>query len=260
MQSIRTAAVLPLLETDAVKKAQDTLALSNDLPPDAEIVIGVPIGVPGRPLRPELVPHIQLKQRSIATVEGRAGLIHSIAHIELNAINLALDIVWRFAGMPDQFYRDWISIAKEEARHFTLLREHLVEMGFDYGSFQAHNALWEMAEKTKDDVLARIALVPRTLEARGLDATPAVKNKLVSAGDIKAGKILDVILQDEIGQVAVGNRWYKFLCAQRGLNPVTTYAELSDRYKAPKLHGPFNLEARRAAGFDEDELAALLAR
>lgn len=256
---MRATALRPLLETDAVKKAQATLALSNDLPPDADAVIAVPFGVPGRPSRPELVPHIQLKQRSIATVEGRAGLIHSIAHIELNAINLALDIVWRFAGMPDQFYKDWIIIAKEEARHFTLLREHLVEMGFDYGSFQAHDALWEMAERTKDDILARIALVPRTLEARGLDASPAVKKKLVSAGDVRAGEILDVILQDEIGHVAVGNRWYKYLCAQRGLDPVTTYADLSDRYKAPKLRGPFNLEARKAAGFSEDELAALLA-
>ncbi|MBK7989461.1 MAG: ferritin-like domain-containing protein [Comamonadaceae bacterium] len=259
MQSMRTAALLPLLETDAVKKAQATLALSDNLSPDADAIISHPVGVPGCPSKPELVPHIQLKQRSIATVEGRAGLIHSIAHIELNAINLALDIVWRFPGMPDQFYKDWITIAKEEARHFTLLRDHLVGMGFDYGSFQAHNALWEMAEKTKDDILARIALVPRTLEARGLDASPAVKNKLVSAGDIKAGEILDVILRDEIGHVAVGNRWYRYLCVQRGLDPIATYADLSVRYKAPKLRGPLNLEARRAAGFDEDELAALQA-
>ena len=193
----------------------------------------------------------------MATLEGRAALIHSIAHIELNAIDLALDIVWRFPGMPEEFYRDWVSIAREEAHHFTLLRDHLVSIGFDYGSFQAHNGLWEMAGKTNADLLARIALVPRTLEARGLDASPMVKKKLVSVGDHKAGAILDVILKDEIGHVAVGNRWYRFLCAQRGLDPVATYAELSERYKAPHLRGPFNLEARRAAGFDEEELAAL---
>ncbi|MBT9455041.1 MAG: ferritin-like domain-containing protein [Burkholderiaceae bacterium] len=175
----------------------------------------------------------------------------------LKTIDLALDIVWRFPGMPEAFYRDWVRIAQEEAQHFTLLRNHLVEMGFDYGSFQAHNALWEMAERTKGDILARIALVPRTLEARGLDASPAVKRKLVGAGDIRAGEILDVILRDEIGHVAAGNRWYRWVCEQRGLDPIATYAELVKAYDAPKLRAPFNMEARRAAGFDEAELLAL---
>ena len=257
MTSLRSAVLLPLLEADAIRKAETALALDSDLRVDADALIEAPPGIPGRPPKPELVPHNQLAQKSVATLEGRAALIHSIAHIELNAIDLALDIVWRFAGMPDAFYRDWVSIAKEEARHFTLLRDHLVSIGFDYGAFQAHNGLWEMAEKTNGDLLARIALVPRTLEARGLDASPMVKKKLVSVGDYRAGAILDVILADEIGHVAVGNRWYRFLCAQRGLDPIATYAELSERYKAPHLRGPFNLEARRAAGFDEEELAAL---
>ena len=257
MTSLRSAVLPPLLETDAVRKAQAALALAIDLPVGAEAAIEAPPGIPGRPPRPELVPHSQLEQRSVATLEGRAALIHSIAHIELNAIDLALDIVWRFPGMPEAFYRDWVSIAREEAKHFMLLRDHLVTIGFDYGSFRAHNGLWEMAEKTNADLLARIALVPRTLEARGLDASPMVRKKLISVGDHKAGAILDVILKDEIGHVAVGNRWYRFLCARRGLDPVVTYAELSDRYKAPHLRGPFNLEARRAAGFDEEELAAL---
>ena len=257
MTSLRSAVLLPLLEADAIRKADTALALDSDLRVDADAPIEAPPGIPGRPPKPELVPHNQLVQKSVATLEGRAALIHSIAHIELNAIDLALDIVWRFAGMPDAFYRDWVSIAREEARHFTLLRNHLVSIGFDYGAFQAHNGLWEMAEKTNGDLLARIALVPRTLEARGLDASPMVKKKLVSVGDHRAGAILDVILNDEIGHVAVGNRWYRFLCAQRKLDPVATYAELSERYKAPHLRGPFNLEARRAAGFDEEELAAL---
>lgn len=254
---LRSAVLAPLLQADAIGKTQAALAIDVGLPIDADTVIDAPPGIPGRPPKPELVPHSQLEQRSVATLEGRAALIHSIAHIELNAIDLALDIVWRFPGMPEEFYRDWVSIAREEAKHFMLLGDHLVSIGFDYGSFQAHNGLWEMAEKTNGDLLARIALVPRTLEARGLDASPMVRKKLISVGDHKAGAILEVILRDEIGHVAVGNRWYRYLCEQRGLDPITTYAELSDRYKAPHLRGPFNLEARRAAGFDEEELAAL---
>ena len=257
MNTLRTAALKPLLEANALQKAQATRAIDDTLAVHAQAAIDAPQGIPGRPDRPELVAHSQLAQRSVATPAGRAALIHSIAHIELNAIDLALDIVWRFAGMPEEFYRDWIAIAKEEAQHFTLLREHLVTLGFDYGSFQARNALWDMAERTKGDLLARIALVPRTLEARGLDASPMVKKRLVSVGDHRAGEILDLILREEIGHVAAGNRWYRYLCAQHGLDPVATFAELADRYKAPLPRGPFNLEARRAAGFAEDELAAL---
>lgn len=257
METLRSAVLAPLCEPDALAKARATRALDAGLPVDASAVIAAPPGIPGRPPRPELVPHSLLTQRSVATTEGRAALIHSIAHIELNAIDLALDIVWRFPGMQDAFYRDWVAIAREEAQHFMLLRDHLVTLGYDYGSFQAHNALWDMAEKTKDNLLARIALVPRTLEARGLDASPMVKKRLVSVGDHKAGEILDLILREEIGHVAAGNRWYRVLCAQQGLDPVATYAELANRYNAPLLRGPFNLAARRAAGFEEDELAAL---
>lgn len=259
MRGLRTAVLVPLLEPDPLRKAAATQALETELPVEAHAQIAEPPGIPGRPERPELVPHHLLGQRSVATLEGRAALIHSIAHIELNAIDLALDIVWRFPHMPEAFYRDWVTIAMEEAKHFMLLREHLVTLQFDYGAFQAHSALWDMAERTKGDLLARIALVPRTLEARGLDASPTVKKKLVSVGDHRAGEILDLILAEEIGHVAAGNRWYRYLCAQRDLDPVTTYDELAARYKAPLLRGPFNLDARRAAGFAEDELAALTA-
>ena len=257
MTSLRDAVLAPLVESDAVRKAELTLALGDDLPVDANATIDIPSGIPGRPKTPVLVPHSQLPQRTLTTVEGRAALIHSVAHIELNAIDLALDIVWRFPGMPEGFYRDWVSVAKEEAKHFTLLRNHLVDLGFEYGTFQAHNGLWEMAERTKGDLLARLALVPRTLEARGLDASPTLRKRLFSAGDHKAADILDVILADEIGHVAIGNRWYRHVCAERRLDPVATYAELAARHNAPFLRGPFNLEARRAAGFDEEELAAL---
>lgn len=253
----RQSALDILRITDAPAKAATILALDASLPLDSQTHIPEPPGVPGRPERPRLVAHTSLKPPSLRTPEGIAALVHSIAHIEFNAINLALDVCWRFSGMPDAFYRDWLRIAQEEATHFTLLREHLLRLGFDYGDFDAHNALWDMAERTKHDLLARIALVPRTLEARGLDASPAVKRKLVGAGDKHAGEILDVILHDEIGHVLAGNRWYRFLCEQRGLEPVATYAELAARYQAPKLRAPFNLEARRAAGFEEAELHEL---
>ncbi|KQY81134.1 ferritin-like domain-containing protein [Pelomonas sp. Root1444] len=259
MSELRLTTLGPLLMAEAPAKAAATLALAATLPIDTTAVIAEPAGIPGRPARPRMVEHIKLKPPSMRTPAGIAALVHAIAHIELNAIDLALDICWRFAGMPEAFYRDWLRIAQEEAKHFTLLRDHLLSLGFDYGDFDAHNALWDMAERTRQDLLARIALVPRTLEARGLDASPAVRAKLVGAGDHRAGEILDVILSDEIGHVAAGNRWYRFVCQQRGLDPITTYAELTTRYRAPKLRAPFNLEARRAAGFDEAELAALTA-
>ena len=159
--------------------------------------------------------------------------------------------------MPEQYYRDWLKVAAEEAYHFTLLSDHLKTLGYQYGDFPAHNGLWDMVSKTKGDVLARMALVPRTLEARGLDASPPMRAKLAQAGDHVAAAILDIILRDEIGHVAIGNHWYRWLCEQRQLDHCSTYASLAIEYGAPRLHGPFNLEARRAAGFDEQELLAL---
>lgn len=191
------------------------------------------------------------------TLAGRAALIHALAHIEFNAINLALDAVWRFPDMPPEFYADWLRVAAEEALHFTLLNAHLQTIGYVYGDFSAHNSLWEMAEKTRDDVLARMALVPRTLEARGLDATPAVRAKLAQVGDDEAAAILDIILRDEVGHVAIGNRWYGWLCQQQAVEPLSAYRDLARRYKAPVLKGPFNMDARRAAGFTEQELLDL---
>ena len=214
-------------------------------------------GIPGRPQRPLLVHPTHLKPRAVGTLEGRAGLIHALAHIEANAINLALDVIWRFGGMPERFYLDWLGVAREEALHFQLLAGHLKTLGYDYGDFPAHDGLWEMAEKTRSDLLARLALVPRTLEARGLDASIPIRNKLISVGDRAGAAILDLILRDEIGHVAIGNHWYRHLCAAQGLEHVSTYAALAQRYGAPQLKGPFNLDARRAAGFDEAELAAL---
>ncbi len=216
-----------------------------------------PGDLPGRESKPVLVSPRELRPRPVSNAVGRAALIHALTHIECNAVNLSLDACWRFFGMPEQYYRDWLKVAAEEAYHFTLLSDHLQTLGYAYGDFPAHNGLWDMVEKTKGDVLARMALVPRTLEARGLDASPPMRAKLAQAGDHAAAGIVDIILRDEIGHVAVGNRWYRWLCEQRGLDHRSTYATLAQEHGAPRLHGPFNFDARRAAGFDEDELVAL---
>ncbi|MDQ1758949.1 DUF455 domain-containing protein [Achromobacter xylosoxidans] len=256
---LRGQALAALAATAWQDKLAAVRAMSDETVLDCEQAYTPTAELPGRPARPELVVPAQVKQRSMATEEGRAALLHALAHIEFNAINLALDIMWRFAGMPPAFYRDWLRVAREEAYHFDLLRQRLAAMGYAYGDFPAHNGLWDMAQRTQDDLLARLALVPRTLEARGLDASPAIRAKLAGAGDAESAAIVDIILADEIGHVAIGNHWYKQLCAQAGKDPVSCYAELAQRYDAPRLRGPFNLEARRAAGFDDAELAALQA-
>jgi len=224
---------------------------------DAAAAIAEPAALPGRPPRPRLVPPSAVPHRSPFTRDGRAALLHAIAHIEFNAINLALDAAWRFAGMPEAFYRDWLRVASEEALHFSLLDAHLRALGHAYGDFDAHDGLWLMCERTKADIVARMALVPRTLEARGLDATPPIQAKLARAGDHAAVAILGIILRDEIGHVAIGNRWYRWLCARAGRDPIVAYEELARQYRAPRPRPPFNLDARRAAGFDGAELAAL---
>lgn len=226
---------------------------------DAQRVFEQPPALPGRPDRPRLVPTLQVPKRSPFTTEGRAALLHAIAHIEFNAINLALDAIWRFPGMPEDFYRDWLKVAAEEALHFTLLNEHLQTLNCSYGDFDAHDGLWTMAERTAGDVLARMALVPRTLEARGLDATPPLQAKFARAGDLRAVEILEVILRDEIGHVEIGNRWYRHLCQERGLDPIGLYPQLVAQYEAPRLRPPFNIAARSAAGFSAEELAYLQA-
>ena len=259
---LRAAALSLLCESDPQRKASLTRQLreqwlAGGIDVDSQATLQPTAALPGRPERPPLVPPRQVGRRPMNTVEGRAALIHALAHIEFNAINLALDAVWRFAGMPREFYSDWLQVADEEALHFSLLDGHLRTLGHAYGDFSAHNSLWEMAESTAADVTARMALVPRTLEARGLDATPAVRAKLAQVGDEAAAAILDIILRDEVGHVAIGNHWYRWLCERDGLDPVTTYAELSVRHRAPQPRGPFNLDARRAAGFSDEEIAVL---
>ncbi|QWE09941.1 ferritin-like domain-containing protein [Polynucleobacter sp. es-EL-1] len=215
------------------------------------------LSLPGRPQKPELVPPLEVPKRRMDTIEGRASLLHSLAHIEFNAMNLALDAIWRFPNMPTQYYEDWLKVAKEEAYHFSLVNEHMQSYGFSYGDFLAHNSLWEMVERTTDAVIARMALVPRTMEARGLDAVPGIRDRFKQIKDAKAVEILEIILHDEIGHVFIGNRWFNFLCAKDNLSPITTYRDLARQYRAPTLRGPFNVEARQQAGFTQEELKIL---
>jgi uncharacterized ferritin-like protein (DUF455 family) len=239
--------------TFAAAEAYDRGELHSDVaapPPES-------IRMPGRPEKPRLVHPRDLPKRGFGTPEGRAAFIHSIAHIEFNAIDLAWDAVYRFRDMPPQYYADWVGVANDEARHFVMLRERLRQFGHDYGDFDAHNGLWEMAEKTAHDGLARMALVPRVLEARGLDVTPGMIVKLRALGDDATADILEVILREEIAHVAAGSRWFRWHCERAGVQPEPKFRELLAEYARAVLHGPFNIEARTAAGFGEDELRAL---
>ena len=259
---LRAQALAAFTLADPTQKAAAVQALcasAASLVCDAAAVFDAPSG-PGRPEQPLLIHPRAVPKRSPHTVAGHAALMHSIAHIEFNAVNLALDAAWRFADLPDAYYRDWIEVAGEEALHFSLLQDHLQSLGFAYGDFDAHDGLWTICVSTEGDVLARMALVPRTLEARGLDATPLIQTKLRNLPYVHAREavlILDRILADEVGHVAIGNHWFHYLCDKRGVQAEAYYREAALLHKAPVLKPPFNLAARRAAGFSESELAAL---
>ena len=281
--SLRQQALNALLLTDPATKCEQVTALFNaceaglvHIDTQTTLVPANHPPLPGRPDRPELIDPARVPTRSPFTLEGRAALLHAICHIEFNAINLALDAVWRFAGMPEPFYRDWLRVAAEEAYHFTLLHDHLKTLAdpqgkvYRYGDFPAHDGLWAMCEKTAHDITARMALVPRTLEARGLDATPLIQAKLRKVGAPNAKGVsqasdalvlcdlLDIILRDEVGHVAIGNHWYNWLCGQHALDPMAHYRTLVTRHQAPRLKPPFNDAARKRAGFSDAELAYLL--
>lgn len=215
------------------------------------------VAVPGRPQQPELLHPSEVPRRRLASAQGRIALIHAITHIEFNAINLALDAVYRFRDMPSAYYADWLRVAREEAYHFSLLRDRLLQLGAQYGDLPAHNGLWEMALKTADDVLVRMALVPRVLEARGLDVTPGMMRRLEAVGDHETVAILEIILRDEIGHVAIGSRWYAYACERRACEPASTFRQLLTEYVPAGVHGPFHRQARLEAGFSESELRDL---
>ena len=255
------AAAACLAEPDPARKQDLTLQVASAwsaghlaLDPDGA---GPAIEDPGRPARPELVPPRDLARRRLSNVKGHAALIHAVAHIEFNAINLAWDAVQRFRGLPLAFYSDWVQVAAEESEHFGLMRQRLRNLGHDYGDFPAHDGLWEMARRTAHDPLVRMALVPRVLEARGLDVTPGMIERLRSAGDTETAEALAIILRDEVGHVAAGTRWFRHLCQERGLDPVPTYFALVDSYMTGEIRGPLNLPDRRRAGFDPEELDRL---
>ncbi|WP_028006437.1 ferritin-like domain-containing protein [Solimonas flava] len=243
-----------LVETDPDVKCARVAALRAAAAPDAGAESADdPRPVPGRPAQPPLVAPRAVPRRGLGTREGRAALAHAVAHIEFNAINLALDAGWRFDALPAAFYADWLSVAQDEARHFQLMRTRLRELGSDYGALPAHNGLWEAAEKTAHDPLVRMALVPRVLEARGLDVTPGMIQRLREVGDHDTIAVLELILREEVRHVAIGTRWFRHLCAARGLEPDATFRRLLDAHGV-RLHPPFNLDARRAAGFADAEL------
>lgn len=251
-----------LLLEDPCKKVQATLSLQKRwqlgelrLQPQA-VVESLP--VPGRPQSPELVDPGDVPRRNFSSLKGRLSLVHAIAHIEFNAINLALDAIYRFQHMPEQFYADWCLVAAEEAQHFTLLSDYLKDHGMEYGDLSAHNGLWQMAVKTDFDVLTRMALVPRVLEARGLDVTPSMIEKLQAADDRQLVTILQKIFDDEIGHVKIGSYWYKTLCKERNLEPEKTFIALIEKYMQGARFGPFETEARIEAGFSKEEMQGLL--
>lgn len=229
--------------------------------PEADAPPPAPIRFPGRPERPRLVHPKHLPKRGLGSTTGRAAFLHAIAHIELNAVDLAWDAVYRFRDFPAdvaaEFAADFVRTADDEARHFQLLAARLAELGHAYGDFDAHNGLWEMAEKTADSALARMALVPRVLEARGLDVTPGLIERLRNVGDAESIAVLEVILREEVAHVAAGSRWFRWLCERDGLKPWPTFAGLVRAQASRAVQGPFNWEARRRAGFDDEEIAAI---
>lgn len=252
---------LALLEPNARRKCERVASVRDQwrrgalrLDADGE---PLPIDDPGRPGQPGLVDPRQLERRSFATHEGRLRLLHAIAHIEFNAINIALDAAYRFRDVPTDFIDDWLGVAGEEAVHFQLLDAELRRRGSRYGAYRAHRGLWDMVCRTRGDLLQRMALVPRVMEARGLDVTPAMLDKFSQFGDQAAVGILRIIYRDEIGHVAIGNRWYRYACELQGVDAQTRFAELVESHLGGKLRGPFNRAARLEAGFAESELAAL---
>jgi len=252
-----------ILEVDPYKKIVLTQTLYEHLLTGKVDMLAIEppceISIPGRPVKPELVHPSQVARRKLTTEAGRIALIHAVCHIEFNAINLALDAVYRFRDMPQSYYEDWLRVACEESKHFSLLSDRLQGLSASYGDLPAHNGLWEMAIKTQHSVIERMALVPRVLEARGLDVTPGMIERLQSVGDEDTVEILKIILSEEVGHVEIGTRWFHYGCQQAGYEPEATFIALLDKYAVASAKGPLHVDARRRAGFTRAEMKALLA-
>lgn len=252
--SLRGAATLAILSADLDEKTalaqtaamrwhERRLSLRSPLDPPLP-------DRPGRPAKPELVPPKAVGKRSLHTLPGRIALLHALAHIELNAVDLALDIVARFATepVPQSFFDGWMKVAYEEAKHFRLVRDRMRALGAEYGDMPAHDGLWQAAHSTKNDLTARLAVVPLILEARGLDVTPSLQDKMRETGDLESADVLKVIYEDEKGHVAVGAKWFRFLCAREKRDPARAFQDLVRANFRGQLKAPFNDVARAEAG------------
>lgn len=253
-----------MCEDNAKRKARQSLQATAQYR-----AAGPPLGVlppPDRPARPEcpvlLAPKDMPRRRLGRSLDQRVALLHAIAHIELNAIDLAWDLVVRYPdeNPPQEFYADWVSVGEDEAKHFLLLEERLTGLGSAYGDLPAHDGLWQAADDTAHDLLARLAIVPLVLEARGLDVTPAMITRMKTFGDHETADILDVIYRDEIGHVAIGKRWFDWVCGQRGLEPAPAWQDAVRTYFKGNVKPPFNEAARSAAGFPVAAYAGALSR
>ncbi len=256
--SLTRAARCCLESTEAEEKLTATASAveqwrSGSLEIDHGTGAGPPFA-PGYPRALRLVNPLDVPRRRLSNDKGHIAAVHALAHIEFNAINLAWDCVLRYGGMPSSFYEDWVGVAAEEAFHFRLLMQRLVQLGADYGDLPAHDGLWEMAEKTSGDLAARMAMVPRFLEARGLDVTPGLIEKFRQAGDPSSAAILETILSDEVGHVALGSRWFRHVCRARGVDPDEHFKRLLRAYTRGKVKGPIQTQHRLAAGFSDSEL------
>lgn len=257
-ETIQARALRLVLEPDPAAKRAQAMALHADLAAGRAPITHPErprrIEDPGRPENPQLVPPRELPRRGLGSETGRAALIHALAHIEFNAINLAADAVYRFPAMPEDFYVDWARVADDESRHFTLLRELLQARGYDYGDFPAHNGLWDTTVKTDHDLLVRMALVPRVLEARGIDVSPGLRRSFEQVGANDAAAAMDVVYHDEIEHVRIGNRWFHWCCERANREPRGTFEALIREYMQGRIKGPFDREGRLHAGFTEEEL------
>jgi uncharacterized ferritin-like protein (DUF455 family) len=224
---------------------------------DEIIELNTSLDTAGIPQSTKYAHHTQVKKRNINTHDGKINMLHALAHIEFNAINLALDAIWRFANMPKNYYLDWLKVAYEESIHFTLLNTYLQKLGMNYTDIVVHRGLWNMAIKTKHNLLARLAMVPRTLEARGLDMAPMIYQKLIDANDTEGAEILARILHDELEHVLIGNKWYEYLCHEKNIDPSAHYEQLILEYDAPKPSKPINQLGRLNSGFYPHEIEKL---
>lgn len=229
------------------------LMVNHDAPVELLPQAGIPDDV-------QLVHPSRVPRRRLGSTEGRIALLHAVAHIEFSAINLALDAVYRFRNMPVQFYNDWIRVAAEECYHFRLISGLLGQMGLSYGTLPAHNGLWEVAVYSHEDVLVRMALVPRVLEARGLDVTPGMIRRVRATGDMQFADILSIIFRDEIRHVRTGSEWFRYVCSTRNLDSEDTFDTILRKYVNDlnaNISGPFQEQARLNAGFTPKELTLL---